>query len=46
MYNQPVVRQNEPIYQLDPVLLDSIETMRNRIHGLCVEYMNHPVPLT
>ncbi|MDF2963162.1 MAG: hypothetical protein K0S39_4897 [Paenibacillus sp.] len=43
MYNQPTAAQMEPLYKMDPAIMESMHKVKDQIHGTCSKYMNHPV---
>ncbi|MCR8634655.1 MULTISPECIES: hypothetical protein [Paenibacillus] len=43
MYNQPTAVQNQPLYQMDPTVWESMNKLKDHVHGLCAKHMNHPV---
>jgi hypothetical protein len=43
MYNQQPAIQKEPLYKMDPSVMETMHKMKDHVHGLCSKHMNHPV---
>lgn len=43
MYNQPEVTQMQTVYQMDPSVIQTLQSTKEHIHGLCNQYLQRPV---
>ncbi|TDG00713.1 hypothetical protein [Paenibacillus piri] len=43
MLNQPPAVQSEPVYLMKPETLESLQKIKDHVHGICSSHMNRPV---
>ncbi|WP_028548097.1 hypothetical protein [Paenibacillus sp. UNC451MF] len=43
MYNQPEVTQMQTVFQMDPSVVQTLQSTKEHIHGLCNQYLQRPV---